>query len=123
MPIYEYQALTPEGACKKCRNGFEILQHIHEMPLTACLHCGHRVKKIISWCHSAIVETSGEHVSLTNKITDYEKSGRWSHAAELADKHSEKTKDKSLKMRALDNYKKAGYDTDSLARHAKLNDK
>ena len=122
MPIYEYQALTPEGACKKCRNGFEIFQQIHEMPLTACLHCGHRVKKIISWCHSATVETSGEHVSLTNKITDYEKSGRWSHAAELADKHSEKTKDKSLKMRALDNYKKAGYDIDSPARHAKLDD-
>ena len=31
----------------------------------------------------------------------------------------EKTKDKGLKMRALDNYKKAGYDADSLAKHAK----
>ena len=45
----------------------------------------------------------------------------WSHAAELADTHSEKTKDKGLKNRALDNYKKAGYDADSLAKHAKLN--
>jgi hypothetical protein len=43
----------------------------------------------------------------------------WSHAAELADKHSEKTNDKGLKMRALDNYKKAGYDADSLAKHVK----
>lgn len=45
----------------------------------------------------------------------------WSHAAELADKHSEKVKDEGLKLRALDNFKKAGYDADSLAKHAKLN--
>jgi hypothetical protein len=38
----------------------------------------------------------------------------WSHAAELADKHSETTGDGSLKTRALDNYKKAGYDVDRL---------
>jgi len=112
MPIYEYQALTPGGACKKCRNGFEIFQQIHEMPLTACLHCGHRVKKIISWCRSAVMETSEEHVRVSNKITEYEKSRMWSHAAELADKHSENINDKSLKTRALENYKKAGYSTD-----------
>ena len=43
----------------------------------------------------------------------------WSHAAELADKHSEKTQDKGLKTRALENYKKAGYDTKLLDKHAK----
>ena len=36
------------------------------------------------------------------------------------DTHSEKTKDKGLRLRALDNYKKAGYDSDSLAKHAKI---
>ena len=123
MPIYEYQALTPENACSKCRNGFEILQPIHDKPLTKCRHCGNKVKKIISWCRSAVMETSEEHVSVANKITDYEKSGMWSHAAELADKHSENIKDKGLKTRALENYKKAGYDADSLARHAKIGDK
>jgi hypothetical protein len=51
-----------------------------------------------------------------------EKSGMWSHAAELADKHSENINDKSLKTRALENYKKAGYRTDSLAKHAKFED-
>jgi len=122
MPIYEYQALTPENACSECRDGFEILQQIHHPPLTNCRHCGHEVKKIISWCRSAIMETSGEHVSVSNQITEYEKSGMWSHAAELADKHSEKVKDPGLKTRALDNYKKAGYDADSLARHAKRGD-
>ena len=69
------------------------------------------------------MEESGEHTGIKNKIKEYEKSRMWSHAAELADKHSEKTKDKNLKTRALENYKKAGYDSDSLARHAKLDDK
>lgn len=123
MPIYEYQALTPECACDKCRNGFEVFQQIHEKPLTDCQYCGNTVKKIISWCHSAVVETSAEHVSVTKKITAYEQSGMWSHAAELADTHAEKIKDKTLKTRALENYKKAGYDADSLAGHARTNDK
>ena len=47
----------------------------------------------------------------------------WSHAAELADKHSEKVKDNNLKIRALENYQKAGYNADSLAKHAKLDEK
>jgi hypothetical protein len=67
------------------------------------------------------METPEENVRVEKKIKEYEHSGRWSHAAELADKHSEKTKNKGLKMRALDNYKKAGYDTDSLAKHANIN--
>jgi len=68
------------------------------------------------------METSQAHVSVSKKITEYEKSGMWSHAAELADKHSENIKDKSLRIRALENYKKAGYNADSLAKHAKLKD-
>ena len=120
MPIYEYQALNPEHACDRCRNGFEVFQQIHEQPLTDCRHCGNLVKKIISWCRSAIVETSEEHIGVTKKISAYEQSGMWSHAAELADTHAEKIRDQNLKIRALENYKKAGYDTDSLAKHAKL---
>lgn len=65
------------------------------------------------------METSDEHVRVEKKVKEYEQAGMWSHAAELADKHSEKSKDQGLKMRALDNYEKAGYDTDSLAKHAK----
>jgi len=123
MPIYEYQATKFENACSKCSSGIEILQQIHDQPLTICPHCGHKVKKIISWCRAAIMETSGEHASVSKQITEYEKSGMWSHAAELADTHSEKIKDPALKTRALDNYKKAGYNADSLAKHAKLDDK
>ncbi|MFH1351525.1 MAG: zinc ribbon domain-containing protein [Pseudomonadota bacterium] len=122
MPIYEYQALNPKGACPKCRMGFEVFQTISEKPLSSCHYCGKKVKKIISWCHSAVMEPSEEHVRVEGKIKEYEKSGMWSHAAELADKHSEKIKDRDLKMRALDNYQKAGYDAGSLEKHAKIND-
>jgi hypothetical protein len=44
------------------------------------------------------------------QIKAYEKEGMYSHAAELADKEAEKTKRDDLKTRALDNYKKAGYE-------------
>ena len=121
MPIYEYETLSPEGACHNCRKGFEIFQQINEKPLSTCPFCGKKIKKVISWCHSAVIETSDEHVNVEKKVKEYEDSGMWSHAAELADKHSEKIKDKGLKLRALDDYKKAGYDIDSLAKHTKLN--
>lgn len=119
MPIYEYQALEPADACPLCRNGFEVIQDIKEEPLSECPECRRTVKKNISWCHSAIMETSEESIAIENKIKGYEQSGMWSHAAELADKHSEEIKDHSLKMRALDNYKKAGYNVNSLDKHAK----
>ena len=91
-------------------------------PLTLCPHCGGAIRKIISWCRAAVAETSDEHDSVMRRVKDYEKEGMWSHAAELADTHSEKIKDKNLKTRALDNYKKAGYNADSLAEHSKLDD-
>jgi len=121
MPIYEYQAKNAQKACATCRKPFEALQRMDEEPLAQCPDCGKAVKKVISWCHSAVAETSPEHQKVEQKIKDYESAGMWSHAAELADKHSEKVKDRGLKMRALDDYKKAGYDADSLAKHANTN--
>jgi putative FmdB family regulatory protein len=120
MPIYEYQSLNPDKACDYCLDGFEVFQQINEKPLSNCRHCGQRVKKMISWCHSAVMEVSPEHINTEKKIKKYEKSGMWSHAAELADKHADKIKDKRLKTRALENYKKAGYDADRLARNSNL---
>lgn len=122
MPIYEYQALHPERACPRCRNAFEILQRVDDKPVERCPECGERVRKIISWCRAAVAEASPESENVKRRIKDYEQSGMWSHAAELADKYSEKTRDKSLKMRAVDNYSKAGYDADSLSRHLKSGD-
>ena len=56
---------------------------------------------------------------INRKIAAYEKEGMWSHAAELADTHAEKIKDNRLKMRAIDNYEKAGYNANTLEKHAK----
>ena len=118
MPIYEYQATDYKEVCATCRTPFEVFQRMDEELLARCPDCGNAVRKIISWCHSAVTDTSPGHQRVEQKIKEYESSGMWSHAAELADKHSEKVKDKGLKMRALDDYKKAGYDADSLAKHA-----
>ena len=120
MPIYEYQAKDPFFSCPKCLEGFEIIQGINESLLTDCIYCGKPVRKLISKCHAAVIEQSEANSRTMNRIKEYEKSAMWSHAAELADKHSESIKDNGLKLRALDNYKKAGYDTESLAKHAKL---
>ena len=123
MPIYEYEAAAPGKGCMKCRRGFEALQAVEEGPLSRCPTCGAEVKRIISWCRSAVVERSEDSLRVERRISEYEKSGMWSHAAELADKHSEMVNDKDLKTRALENYKKAGYNADSLAKHGKTNDK
>lgn len=109
MPIYEYQTLNPQESCPRCRYPFEVLQGLHDRPLEVCPECSRPVRKIVSWCRAAVMETSPEGATVEKTITDHEKSGRWSHAAELADKHAEKTKDNALKTRALENYKKAGY--------------
>jgi len=122
MPIYEYLAKNPGKSCGHCKRPFEVLQAVNEEPLRTCPECGKAVKRIISWCRSNVMETSEEHRRVESRIKDYEASGMWSHAAELADKHSEKIKDKSLRMRALDNYTKAGYDANTLSKHADFND-
>jgi putative FmdB family regulatory protein len=117
MPIYEYEASSPKIACRDCRRPFEVLQGPGEKALKKCPACGTPVRRVMSWCRSAVTEVSEEGARTERRIRHYESSGMWSHAAELADKRAEKTKDKGLQMRALDNYRKAGYDVDSLAKH------
>jgi len=121
MPIYEYEALNTNDGCKKCRTRFEAIQGIDEKPMDKCPQCGQKLRKLISQCRAAIVEISDEHVVVEKKLGEYERQGMWSHAAELADKQSEKVNDSSLKSRALDNYKKAGYDINSLEKHGDTN--
>ena len=119
MPIYEYESTDIAQACEKCRYAFEFFQGVNDEALSRCPDCGKPVRKIISWCRAAVIETSDEHLQINSKISAYEKEGMWSHAAELADTHAEKVKDNQLKMRAIDNYQKAGYDTKTLEKHAK----
>jgi putative FmdB family regulatory protein len=41
MPIYEYR-------CSKCGKTFEALQSVSAEPITKCIHCQGRTKKIVS---------------------------------------------------------------------------
>ncbi len=108
MPTYEYKAADPELSCDYCRNGFEIIQRITEPSLTRCPHCKNSIYRVL---FAPAVLIKGSPIAETDrKIRDYEKEGKWSHAAELADKQAEKTKREDLKTRALEDYKKAGYD-------------
>ena len=113
MPIYEYQSTDPEQGCHKCRIRFEVIQRMDDEPLADCPHCGGKVRRLISWCRANVVESSEEYSRTENQVREYEQQGMWSHAAELADSHAEKSQDSQLKTRALENYKKAGYDVDS----------
>jgi len=119
MPIYEYQAEKPKTGCRRCRFPFEVYQALSDPPLEACPECGKRVRKLISWCRAAVVETRDEATRTTRQIREYEKSGMWSHAAELADTQAEASGDSKLRSRALENYEKAGYDAATLSRHDK----
>jgi len=100
MPIYEYRPL--QSGCSYCGKGFDVMQKITEQPLLSCPKCGGEVRRAISRFSACVSETSEETASLDNKLKGYEAEGMWSHAAELADKAG-------LKERAMDDYKKAGY--------------
>ena len=110
MPTYVYIAASPDKSCDHCQAGFEITQRITEPSLTLCPHCNHPISRVL---FAPVVVIKGSPVTETDtKIKEYEKEGKWSHAAELADKESEKTKREDLKVRALEDYKKAGYNFD-----------
>jgi len=110
MPTYEYQAFDLDRSCSHCRPGFEIIQKMTESALTHCPQCKNPIYRLL---FAPAVVIKGSPVTETEiKIKEYEKEGKWSHAAELADKEAEKTQRKDLKTRALEDYKKAGYDFD-----------
>ena len=110
MPTYEYRAVDLDRSCDHCGRGFEIIQRMTEPALTLCPHCKNPIRRVL---FAPAVVIKGSPITETDKkIKDYEKEGKWSHAAELADKEAEKTKREDLKTRALENYKKAGYNFD-----------
>jgi putative FmdB family regulatory protein len=100
MPIYEYRA-TGKG-CIYCRDVFEIKQRIDARPLSKCPKCRAPIRRLVSRFRVFVAETHDEVSATEKKIREFEKEGRWSHAAELADKSG-------LENRAKEDYKKAGY--------------
>ena len=110
MPTYGYRAADAERGCGHCRSGFEIVQRMTEPALEFCPRCKSRIRRTL-FAPTFVIKGSPV-TAAERKINDYEREGKWSHAAELADKQAEKTKRDDLKTRALDNYKKAGYNFD-----------
>ena len=110
MPTYVYESVDPGESCDHCNPGFEFIQKMAEPALVRCPRCQNPVRRVL---FAPAVVVKGSPVTETDKkIREYEKEGKWSHAAEMADKEAEKTKRDDLKTRALENYKKAGYNFD-----------
>ncbi len=107
MPIYEYRVIDGQRGCKRCQEGVEEIQTIHDDPLRVCPQCDAPLMRVVSAASFRMGDQRRNPVE--EQIRDYEKKGMYSHAAELADKEAEKTNREDLKARALDNYKKAGY--------------
>lgn len=110
MPIYEYEAASPRRKCRKCAFPFEVIQRLSDPPLRVCPECGKEVYRRISRPRVILPGSARGRDEVENRVADYERKGMYSHAAELADKESEKPERKNLKERAMENYKKAGYD-------------
>ncbi len=111
MPTYVYRSVNLRRTCGYCKRGFEVIQKISEPAWTVCPKCGNPVCRVL-FAPSFVIK--GNPVTAADmKIKEYEREGRWSHAAELADKQAEKSKREDLKTRALENYKKAGYNFDN----------
>ena len=110
MPIYEYEAASPGRKCRRCSTVFEVIQRISDSPLGSCPDCGREVRRRISRPRVILPGSAGGRDGVERKVADYERRGMYSHAAELADKESEKPEKAPLKERAMENYRKAGYD-------------
>ncbi len=108
MPIYEYESIGQ--GCRKCSRTFEVIQRIADAPLASCPDCRAPIRRKISRPQVIIPGSARGNDDVENKVADYERQGRYSHAAELADKESEKPEKAQLKERAMENYKKAGYE-------------
>jgi putative FmdB family regulatory protein len=79
VPIYEY-------LCESCAHRFEVKQSIKEDPITSCIRCGHRVRKLIS-SPAIMFKGSGWYV------TDYSDKLKPAAGAEGAEKPAEKPAD------------------------------
>ncbi len=109
MPIYEYEATSSGRKCQKCSSFFEIIQRLSDPPLASCPECGEEIRRKISRPRVILPGMAKGSDEVENKVADYERQGMYSHAAELADKESEKPEKAGLKERAMEDYRKAGY--------------
>jgi len=105
LPIYEYEAVSPGGKCRKCARSFEIIQRLDDAPISSCPECGKEVRRKISRTRVILPGSARGRDGVENQVAEYESKGMYSHAAELADKESEKPERAHLKERAMEDYK------------------
>lgn len=77
MPFYEY-INSDETGCSHCRDGFTVLQKLHDPRLSVCPACGHAVRRQIS---PPNVVSGKAHMLKTSSIenagfTQYRKIGK-----------------------------------------------
>ena len=109
MPIYEYEATSLGRKCEKCSPFFEVIQRLSDPPLASCPECGREIRRKISRPRVILPGTAKGSDQVEKRVAEYERQGMYSHAAELADKESEKPEKARLKERAMEDYRKAGY--------------
>ncbi len=107
MPIYEYESVSK--GCQKCSSPLEVIQRISDPPLTSCPNCGRAIRRKISRPRIILPGSAKGVTEVEKKVAEYERQGMFSHAAELADKESETADKAHLKERAVEDYRKAGY--------------
>ena len=122
MPIYEYENPDPATGCARCASRFELILPVGAESVPVCPECGALVQRVVSRCRAVMSSHDASPAGDGKAVADYERQGKWSHAAELADKLADSTRDRSMRSRALDNYKKAGYDSTTLDRYEKKSD-
>ncbi len=83
MPTYQYK-------CLECKTDFEFIQKMVDPPLTECIHCAGKVKRIISAGAGIIFKGSGFY------CTDY-RSDNYKKQAERENKSNTPPTEKSSK--------------------------
>jgi putative FmdB family regulatory protein len=48
MPVYDYTATDSNHSCEYCAGGFEVMQSLSDLRLTACPICGAAITKCIT---------------------------------------------------------------------------
>ena len=90
MPTYDYK-------CESCDNTFEYFQNMSDKPLSKCLDCNGKVRRLVSGGSGLIFKGSGFY------LTDYAKNdSKEKKPAKSDEKKSKKVKEKKVKEKNKD---------------------
>ena len=84
----------------------EVMQRMTEPALICCPRCQSPICRVLF--APTVVIKGNPPTETDRKIKDYEKEGKWSHAAELADKEAERTKQRGFEEPCLGGLQESG---------------